>query len=86
MENTEIKKKYEENELLESTIINTDGWNLVKSKETPKSSNPEDIEIYNMYYNSEFNKAIKIRKNPYTKFSTIENVDVKDLNSSPKSK
>ena len=80
MENTEVQNSYEEVELLESTLKDSPGWSLVKTKQTKKSSNPEDIEIYNMYYNSELNKSIKIIKNPFTKECTMSNVEVKTIN------
>ena len=77
MEDNQIK--YEELELLESTLKESPGWILVKTNQKQKSSNPEDIEIYNMYYNSDLDKSVKIRKNPFTKECSMNNVEVKKI-------
>ena len=77
----ELEKDYIEIELLEEEISKAPGWSLIKTKETPQSDNPEDKEIYNLYYNSELNKSVKIIKNPLTKQCSIKNVEVKELNS-----
>jgi len=80
----ELEKEYAEIELLENEIAAAPGWNLIKTKNKPLSDNPEDIEIYNLYYNSELNKSVKIIKNPYTKQISMNNVEVKELNTEEK--
>lgn len=73
------ENNYKYIELFESILKDTPGWSLVKTKQTPKSNNPEDIEIYNMYYNSDLNKSVKIIKNPLTMDATMTDVEVKTI-------
>ena len=77
----ELDKEYNEIELIETAILAAPGWENIKNKVTQMSDNPDDKEIYNLYYNSELNKSVKIIKNPFRRTCSMSNIEVKELNS-----
>ena len=77
----ELDKEYNEVELIETAIMAAPGWDILKNKVTQVGDNPEDKEIYVLYYNSELNKSVKIIKNPFRRTCSMSNVEVKELNS-----
>lgn len=77
----ELDKEYNEIELIETAILAAPGWENIKNKVTQMSDNPDDKEIYNLYYNSELNKSVKITKNPFRRTCSMSNIEVKELNS-----